>query len=94
MATRITLCGFCRRLICGPTESGPASEGQETGPSLCSPLLPDNFMVEDTYCGDCERFYHQLITFGRGNQCMTDWTDPPHPVQYLPPSQITTVSPA
>lgn len=94
MATRMTLCGFCRRLSCEQTEAGPASNGQEAGPPVSGPLLPDNFMIEDTYCGDCERFYHQLITFGRGTQCMTDWTAPPPPIQQLSPLQITTASPA
>ena len=75
MATRMTLCGFCRRLTCERTETGPANRRQETVQCESSPLLPDHILIEDTYCRDCERFYQQLVTFGRGDVGVTP--DPP-----------------
>jgi len=72
MATRLTLCGFCRRLTCERAEAGPASRGQETGPLKDNPLLPDDAMIEEAYCRDCERFYQQLVTFGRGDSSSAD----------------------
>ncbi|MCS6292395.1 MAG: hypothetical protein H8J66_04920 [Nitrospira sp.] len=93
MATKMTLCGFCRRLTCERTEAGPARGGQEIGTLKDSPLLPDNAMIEDTYCHDCERFYHQLITFGRGDRYAADWNVPDSPIQQSPQLRITTGSP-
>ena len=72
MATRMTRCGFCRRLICERTEAGPASGEQEAGPLKVTPLLPDDVKIEETYCRDCERFYQQLVTFGRGDSSSAD----------------------
>jgi hypothetical protein len=71
MATRMTLCEFCRRLACERTEADPAGGEQETGPLKVTPLLPDDVKIEETYCRDCERFYHQLVTFGRGDSSVT-----------------------
>lgn len=72
MAMRMTLCGFCRRLTCERAEAGPASRGQETRPLKDNPLLPDDAMIEEVYCRDCERFYQQLVTFGRGESSSAD----------------------
>ncbi|MEQ1628407.1 MAG: hypothetical protein ABL965_13510 [Nitrospira sp.] len=72
MATRMTLCEFCRRLACERTEADPASGEQETGPLKATPLLPDDVKIEETYCRDCERFYQQLVTFGRGESSAAD----------------------
>lgn len=94
MATRMTHCGFCRRPTCERTEAGPASSGQEAGPLNDSPLLPDDVMVEETYCRDCERFYQQLITFGRGDAHSADWNVPEPPVPEILQPGITTGSPA
>lgn len=67
MAMRMTLCGFCRRLTCERTEAGPTNGEQEMEPLKDIPLLPDDFKIEEAYCRDCERFYQQLVTFGRGD---------------------------
>lgn len=72
MATRMTLCEFCRRLACERTEAEPASGEQEIGPLKVTPLLPDDVKIEETYCRDCERFYQQLVTFGRGESSAAD----------------------
>jgi hypothetical protein len=68
----MTLCGFCRHLTCERTEADPASGKQETGPLKDSPLLPEDVKMEETYCRDCERFYQQLVTFGRGESSSAD----------------------
>lgn len=90
MATRMTCCGFCRRLTCERTEAGPAGRGQEAGPVKDRSFLPDDAMIEETYCRDCERFYHQLVTFGRGNILPADWNMPEPPVQESPQPGMTT----
>lgn len=90
MATRMTCCGFCRRLICERIEAGPAGRGQEAGPVKDRSFLPDDAMIEETYCRDCERFYHQLVTFGRGNILPADWNMPEPPVQESPQPGMTT----
>lgn len=92
MATRMTHCGFCRRLTCEQAETGPANRGQETGPLKDDRLLPDNTMIEETYCCDCERFYHQLITFGGADIRSGDWNVPEPPVQKILQPGITTGS--
>jgi hypothetical protein len=94
MATRMTHCGFCRRLTCERIEAGPASRGQGTGPLTDSPLLPDDLMIEETYCRDCEQFYHQLITFGRGDVRSADWNVPEPPIQTISQTRVTAGSPA
>ncbi|NOS79270.1 MAG: hypothetical protein HOP35_15135 [Nitrospira sp.] len=66
MATRMTLCGFCRRLTCEQTDAGHASEGLKTVPLEHDLLRSDDTIFVETYCRDCDRFYQQLITFGRG----------------------------
>jgi len=67
MAMRMTLCGFCRRLTCERIEAGPTNGKQEAEPLKVAPLLPDDVAIEETYCRDCEQFYQQLVTFGRGD---------------------------
>ena len=94
MATRMTYCGLCRRLTCERIEAGPASSEQESGPLKDCPLLPDDVRIEETYCRDCEQFYHQLITFGRGDGRAADGNVPEPPALKIPQSSITTGSPA
>lgn len=89
MATRMTRCGFCRRLACERTEAGPASRGQEAAPLGSGSLLPDDVLFEETYCRECDRFYQQLITFGPGDECVTDWSKPESPSQTLPQPKVT-----
>lgn len=72
MAMRMTLCGFCRHLACEGTEADPAGGEREAGPLKVTPLLPDDVKIEETYCRDCERFYQQLVTFGRGDLSSAD----------------------
>ena len=72
MAMRMTLCGFCRHLACERTEADPAGGEQEAGLLEVTPLLPDDVKIEETYCRDCERFYQQLVTFGRGDSSSAD----------------------
>lgn len=72
MAMRMTLCGFCRHLACERTEADPVGGEQETGPLKFTPFLPDDVKIEETYCRDCERFYQQLVTFGRGESFSAD----------------------
>jgi len=67
MAMRMTLCGFCRHLTCERVEAGPANSEQEAGPLQENPLLTEDLKIEEAYCRDCERFYQQLVTFGRGD---------------------------
>lgn len=86
MAMRMTLCGFCRRLTCERTEASPTNGEQEAGPLMTGPLLPDHCIIEDRYCRDCERFYHQLVTFGRGDSSVT--------VRNVPEPQVHEISQA
>ncbi len=81
MAMRMTLCGFCRRLTCERTEAGPTN-GER-------PLLPDHCIIEDRYCRDCERFYHQLVTFGRGDSSVTVTNVPEPQVHEISQATIT-----
>ncbi len=85
----MTHCGFCRRLTSEHAETGPANRGQESGPVNDRPLLPDDAMIEETYCRDCEQFYHQLVTFGRGALLSTDWNMPEPPVHETPQPGMT-----
>jgi hypothetical protein len=94
MAAQMIHCGFCRRLTCERIETGPASRRQETGPLKDSPLLPNDALTGETYCRDCERFYHQLITFGRGDVRSADWNVPEPPVLKIRQAGITPGSPA
>ena len=86
MAMRMTLCGFCRRLTCERTEAGPAGSEQEAGPLKGTPLLPDDIKIEEAYCRDCERFYQQLVTFGRGASSAA--------VRHVPEPQVHEISQA
>ncbi|MCS6287049.1 MAG: hypothetical protein H8K08_16640 [Nitrospira sp.] len=90
MASQMTYCGFCRRLTCERTGAGPVRRGQEAGPVTDRPFLPDDSMTEEAYCHDCERFYHQLVTFGRGNTLPVDWSVAEPPVQESPQPGMTT----
>lgn len=84
MATRMTLCGFCRRLTCERTEAGPSGSEQEAGPLKDTPLPPEDFKIEEAYCRDCERFYQQLVTFGRGDLSAA--------VRHVPEPQVHAIS--
>jgi len=65
MAMKTTRCGFCRRTLCQKTEAGQIG-GDQTAELLHeSPFLTESLQIEETYCPDCERFYQQLVTFGR-----------------------------
>ena len=86
MAMQMTLCGFCRRLTCERTEAGPANGEQEAGPSKDAPPLPEDFKIEEAYCRDCERFYRQLVTFGRGDSSAA--------VRHMPEPQTHEISQA
>lgn len=86
MAMRMTLCAFCRRLACDRTGADPATGEQETGTLKVTPLLPDDVKIEETYCRDCEGFYKQLVTFGRG--------DLSSEVRHMPESQAPQISQA
>lgn len=94
MATHMTRCGFCRRLTSGQIETGPASRGLETAP-LEAPSFPqDDALLGETYCRECDRFYRQLITFGRGDGQASDWNRPAPQAQTLPQPGITAELPA
>ena len=88
MAMRMTLCGFCRHLDCERTEADPAGGEQEAGPLKVTPLLPDDVKIEETYCRDCERFYQQLVTFGRGDSSFADRHVPKAQVHEIPQTTI------
>lgn len=72
MARQMTYCGFCRRLTGERTEAGPASNGQEEARSKDNLSLPGTLSIQETYCHECDQFYHQLVTFGRGDAHSTD----------------------
>lgn len=84
MAIRITLCGFCRRHTCERTEAGSANKEQEAVLVDDGLHLPDNILIGETYCRDCEQFYHQLITFGRGDARASNWNIPEPPSSEIP----------
>ncbi|SPP65973.1 hypothetical protein NITLEN_50013 [Nitrospira lenta] len=88
----LTLCWFCRRLTPEQAEADSASGGPEMGTSKDTVLGPDNAIIEDAYCHDCERFYHQLITFGRGSHYAAGGTGPDAPIQQHPQPQTTPAS--
>lgn len=90
MAMRMTLCGFCRRLTCERTEAGPTNGKQEAGPSKDAPPLPEGVKIEETYCRDCERFYYQLLTVGRGNLSSVDGDLPEPQARAIPQPAMTT----
>lgn len=94
MASRMTHCGFCHRLTCERTGAGPVGRGQESGPVTDRPFLPDDAILEETYCRDCEQFYHQLVTFGRGDRLSADWNRPEPPSHETPQPGMTTGLPA
>lgn len=90
MATHMTRCGFCRCLTYAETGVGPASRRQETAPLRNGSLLPDDALFGETYCRECDRFYQQLITFGRGDGWAIDWGRPELAAQALTQPEITT----
>lgn len=90
MAMRMTLCGFCRRLTGERVEASPANGEQEAGPSKDAPPLPENVKIEEAYCRDCERFYDQLLTFGRGYLPSVDGDLPEPPARAIPQPAMTT----
>ncbi len=68
MAINMTRCGFCRRAM----DQGSRSLEE-------SPLRVELLQIKETYCPDCERFYQQLVTFGRGLA--------PSPMKHMPDTQ-------
>jgi hypothetical protein len=80
----MTRCGFCRRLTCEKTEAGPAGSEQEPEPLKGAPLFPEDLKIDEAYCRDCERFYQQLVTFGRGDSFAA--------VRHVPEPQIHEIS--
>jgi hypothetical protein len=63
MATIVTQCGFCRRVREGRSEATWQDAAHMT------PIAPSGMLdvvLEETYCSDCNRFYEQLVTFGKG----------------------------
>lgn len=76
MATSAIHCGFCRRIVGERTET--VSPGLEQDPFLFPQgrSLIDAPWAEEVFCHECDQFYRQLLTFGRGE---APAVDRPHP---------------
>lgn len=94
MATRMVRCGFCMRPNCEQTEAGPASTERNRATRESAPLLSGDALFRETYCGQCERFYHQLMTFERGDGRGFDGNIPESPVQEVSQTGRTAGLPA
>ncbi|MFO0707918.1 MAG: hypothetical protein U0412_13820 [Nitrospira sp.] len=76
MATSAIHCGFCRRIVGERTETVPP-ESEQTHLLLSRSRSPiDAPWAEEVFCHECDQFYRQLLTFGRGESPAVDTPQP------------------
>lgn len=95
MATQIMMrCGFCRRITTIRTGAGSGHIGQGLAQQADGAYLPDDVLITEVYCRDCEQYYQQLITFERREIRAADWNTPGPPNQESSRSMIAAGSPS
>jgi len=73
MASTATHCGFCRRITDAYSESGSETARQDaTEVSRGQPPPLADVLLREAYCSECDMFYRQLVTYGRGDLILSD----------------------